>query len=54
MAKTRPVSGSVVLVTGAARGIGAALSRRLVEQGAQVIVLDVDDEPLQALAAELG
>jgi NAD(P)-dependent dehydrogenase (short-subunit alcohol dehydrogenase family) len=54
MAKTRPVSGSVVLVTGAARGIGAALSRRLVEQGAQVILLDVDDEPLQTLAAELG
>ena len=54
MAKNRSVSGSVVLVTGAARGIGAALSRRLVEQGAQVIALDLDDEPLQALAAELG
>lgn len=54
MAKTRPVSGTVVLVTGAARGIGAALSRRLVEQGAQVLMLDVDDAPLQALAAELG
>ena len=54
MANTRPVSGSVVLVTGAARGIGAALSRRLVEQGARVIALDVDDAPLQALAAELG
>lgn len=54
MANTRSVSGSVVLVTGAARGIGAALSRRLVEQGARVILLDVDDAPLRALAAGLG
>ncbi len=53
-AVVRPVSGSVVLVTGAARGIGAALSRRLVEQGAQVLMVDVDAEPLEALAAELG
>ena len=53
-AVVRPVAGSVVLVTGAARGIGAELSRRLVEQGAQVLMVDVDVEPLEALAAELG
>ncbi len=50
----RPVTGSVVLVTGAAHGIGAALSRRLVGQGARVLMLDVDVEPLEALAADLG
>ncbi|QIK66791.1 SDR family oxidoreductase [Nocardioides sp. HDW12B] len=53
-AVVRPVTGSVVLVTGAARGIGAALSRRLVGQGAQVLMLDVDVEPLEALASDLG
>jgi NAD(P)-dependent dehydrogenase (short-subunit alcohol dehydrogenase family) len=48
------ISGSVALVTGAASGIGAAVSHRLAEAGATVVVGDVQDERGQALADELG
>ncbi|WP_437747772.1 2,3-dihydro-2,3-dihydroxybenzoate dehydrogenase [Sorangium sp. So ce302] len=42
------------LVTGAAQGIGAAVTRLLVAQGAFVHVVDVKGDALQALAAELN
>ena len=44
----------VILVTGGARGLGAAQARRLVAEGARVLIADVLDEPGRALAAELG
>ena len=44
----------VVLITGAARGIGAETARALAKEGAKLVLLDVDAEPLHALAAELG
>jgi NAD(P)-dependent dehydrogenase (short-subunit alcohol dehydrogenase family) len=42
-----------VLVTGAARGIGAATARRFAEEGARVLVTDVDLPAAQKTAAEL-
>ena len=46
--------GQVVLITGAARGIGAAAAERLPALGATVALLDFDADPLAALAARLG
>ncbi len=44
----------VTLVTGAARGIGAAVARAFVAEGAAVLVTDVRDAEGAALAAALG
>jgi NAD(P)-dependent dehydrogenase (short-subunit alcohol dehydrogenase family) len=48
------LSGKVALVTGAAVGIGAACTRRLLEAGARVALVDLHDEQGQRLAAEFG
>ena len=43
-----------LLITGGARGIGAATARLLAAQGARVMITDVIDDEGAALAAELG
>ena len=48
------MSGQTVLITGGAGGIGASLARRLTAQGDSVVLFGRRDEPLAALAAELG
>ena len=48
------LEGKVALVTGGARGIGAAIVRRLHADGARVVITDVLDDAGHALAAELG
>lgn len=50
----RDVSGKVVLLTGAANGIGAETARQLVRKGALVALLDRDEDALARLAEELG
>ena len=48
------LGGRVVVITGAAQGIGAACARRLVGDGASVALWDMADGPGQALADELA
>lgn len=44
----------VVLITGAARGIGAGTARALVGRGARVVLTDLDATALEWIAAEFG
>ena len=48
------LEGKVILVTGAARGLGEVVARVGVEQGAKVVLVDVNDELGAAVAAKLG
>jgi NAD(P)-dependent dehydrogenase (short-subunit alcohol dehydrogenase family) len=48
------IAGSVALVTGGASGLGEATVRQLVSQEAQVVIVDLNEDRGQALAAELG
>jgi 3-hydroxybutyrate dehydrogenase len=48
------LDGRRALVTGGASGIGAAVATRLAELGAQVMVLDRDEEQAAKVAATLG
>lgn len=53
-AETRDLTGTVVAITGATAGIGAAAARLLVEEGAKVALLGRRTERLDELEAELG
>ena len=44
----------IVLITGAARGIGAASARRLAADGARLVLADVDGAAVEKLAREVG
>lgn len=48
------VAGKVAIVTGAARGIGFAISQRLAEEGAAVVASDRDAEAAQRAAGKLA
>jgi 2-deoxy-D-gluconate 3-dehydrogenase len=47
------LEGRIVLITGAAGGIGAALSRAYAQAGATLVLTDLAGEKLDALASEL-
>ena len=48
------LDGRRVLITGAARGIGAALAERLHQRGARVAIVGLEDELLASVAARCG
>src|SRR5215831_3758181 len=48
------VSGAGVVVTGSGSGIGAALARRFVAEGARVVVNDIDAAAAAAVATSCG
>ncbi|MEW2167334.1 SDR family oxidoreductase [Streptomyces sp. NPDC007084] len=48
------LTGEVVLVTGAARGIGAAIALAAADAGARVGLLDIDADGARALAERIG
>lgn len=49
-----PLSGRKAIVTGGARGIGLAISERLIKSGASVCVWDVDATALEAAVSHLS
>jgi NAD(P)-dependent dehydrogenase (short-subunit alcohol dehydrogenase family) len=48
------IKDSVFIITGGASGLGAGTGRMLVEQGAKVVLADLNEAAGNALAAELG
>ena len=51
---TQSMEHKTAAITGAASGIGLACARILIEQGAQVVLIDRDRDRLEALCTELG
>ncbi|MFI8257586.1 bifunctional aldolase/short-chain dehydrogenase [Streptomyces filamentosus] len=54
MPAPKPLATRVALVTGAGSGIGRAIARRLVAEGACVVVADLNGDNATAVAEELG
>jgi meso-butanediol dehydrogenase/(S,S)-butanediol dehydrogenase/diacetyl reductase len=48
------INGKVVLVTGAGQGIGRAIALRLAHDGADIALVDINDEKTPAVAQEIG
>lgn len=48
------LEGRVAVVTGGARGLGLAIGRRLLAEGARLAIWDADAEAARSTAAELG
>ncbi|SDJ30711.1 rhamnulose-1-phosphate aldolase/alcohol dehydrogenase [Pedobacter sp. ok626] len=52
MPKPKSLSGKIALITGSAGGIGKAIARKFVEEGAVVVLNDMNAERLQSAADE--
>jgi 3alpha(or 20beta)-hydroxysteroid dehydrogenase len=48
------LDGKVALVTGAARGIGAAIAHSFAEEGARLVLTDADEAAVRQVAADIG
>lgn len=51
---TKPLSGKIALVSGASRGIGAAIARILARDGAKLVLLARNEADMRKVAAECG
>lgn len=49
----KPISQQVIFITGASNGVGLAIVRKAIEQGAKVFMVDDREEPLQKLQDEM-
>ena len=54
MRRARDLAGQVVVITGAARGIGACTARRLAARNARVALLGLEPDELASVSAECG
>ncbi|MBN8958746.1 MAG: SDR family oxidoreductase [Rhizobiales bacterium] len=54
LAQDLDFKGKRVLVTGAANGFGAAIATEFAAHGATLVLADIEDEPLRAIAKKLG
>ncbi len=54
MSESPLLNGQTAIVTGAARGIGAAVAASLADAGANVVLTDVLEEQLEKTAADIG
>lgn len=54
MTNMKRLDGKVILIAGATSGIGAAIARRCIAEGAKVVCADYDLEPAAKLAEALG
>src|SRR3982750_3365858 len=48
------LEGKTAIVTGGARGIGLAIGKRFVAEGARIVIADIDETAAKAAAAALG
>lgn len=54
MSSSRQLEGQIVLITGAARGIGRAVAQRYAQEGAKLVIGDINESAAQEAARALG